>query len=72
VKNSPPTFFVEKLLKIPPPPKKPTPANAVFLAPILLISLAFASARKEIHAAVRLPTKDRLDGVDTFCLTSAA
>ena len=72
VKNKPPTFLVVKLLRIPPVPKNATPANAVFLPPIFRMSRAFASARKEMQAAVKLPTNERLAGVDTLSLTSAA
>jgi hypothetical protein len=72
VKNSPPTFLVEKPLNTSPNPKNPTPSRAVLLPPILLISLAFTNAKNEIQAAVRLPTNDKLAGLERFSSTRAA
>jgi hypothetical protein len=72
VKNSAPTFLVEKPLNTSPTPKNPTPSSAVLLPPILLISLAFTNAKNEIQAAVRLPTNDKLAGLERFSSTRAA
>jgi hypothetical protein len=72
VTNNPPTFFVENPLITSPNPIAPIPNIAVLLAPIHLTILAFTSAKNEIHAAVKLPTKDKLAGEESFCSTRAA
>jgi hypothetical protein len=72
VTNKAPTLRVEKPLRTSPIPKNPTPSKEVFLPPILLMSLALTRAKKEMQAAVRLPTKDKLAGLDRFSSTRAA
>lgn len=72
VKNNAPIFFVEKPLNISPAPSKETPIKAVLLAPIFRIILALTNARIEINAVVKLPTKLKVDGLESFSFTRAA
>jgi hypothetical protein len=72
VKNSPPTFLVANPLKISPVPSKPTPINAVLLAPNHLITLALTSASILTLAEVKLPTKLIVLGLLNFLSTRAA
>lgn len=70
--NKPPTLLVVNPLKMLPPPSRDTPTIAVALAPIFLITPAFASAQKEINAQFREPMKEIVDGDESFLSTRAA
>lgn len=72
VMNKPGTLCAVNPLKICPPPKSMMPARAVFLAPAHLIILAFNRANKELQAHVKLPTNDKVAGLERFCSTRAA
>ena len=64
--NKPPTFFVENPLKISPAPRSDTPKMPHFLAPILCIAPAFTKAKIEMHAGLKLPIKDNVEGEERF------
>jgi len=72
VKNRAPIFSVQKPPKNIPEAKHTTPTKQDDLAPIFLIILALTKAKKEIIAALKLPTKLSMAGVDNFSFTKAA
>jgi len=72
VMNKRPIFLVENPLKISPTPNKKIPVTAVHLAPRLRIILAFSTPKKEIHAVVKDPTNDSVEGEEKPLCTSAA
>jgi hypothetical protein len=61
VMKNPGTLRIVQELKISPSPKITTPMNKIFRAPYLLMMFEFSMAKKEIQAAVRPPTKLRVE-----------
>lgn len=66
VTKRPPILWVEKPLSISPKARRVIPNRAVFLAPSQRMTLALTTARTEMQAQVKDPTKESVDGEDSF------
>ena len=72
VKKSTPTCCVPNPLRIWPKDSVKMPSSAVALAPNNLITLALTRARMAIHAKVKDPIQERVEGEERPCSRRAA